>query len=59
MFMAKLEFKNLLDLYNITEDYLISYPFGEYYKTTINYTKTLKIHFLIALSLPGAAQAGL
>lgn len=36
MLTSKIEFENLLDLYNITSDYLNSYPFGEYYKTTIN-----------------------
>ncbi len=33
---SKLEWSVLIDIYNITEDYLEKYPYGEYYRTNFN-----------------------
>ena len=33
---TKLEFKTLKQIYNISDDILLEYPFGEYYKTKFN-----------------------
>lgn len=33
---SRAEWKVLLEIYNITEEYLEKYPYGEYYRTTFN-----------------------